>query len=337
MNTILQARVSSYFRDNSWDDGRLHVLKPLLQKSLEDGLPPNTGKLYVDPFTNEEHSQMELQPFYNRKVKMERLLEASTIVPFRCCLHKLVLSVLGGEHLLVQVKEEAYKDVPGTMNFHRHYRKELNNAAEHATPETPLPPMPGPQPTPLAPLRQQESRSSSSTGADGGRPIDMLKICNFFNVAQTLSRELVYNFMFPQLMPDYKGRDATGQMNKGGPRSQQAPTKFLHKRWDNMGKFVEKTLTQCPTTSWDELVVAAATHLLEGRTAWGWKQLAEDSDAPHAITLDNEIGLKAVDDFLQHVRENANNIKEDVVEKLELEFPRRVKRPRTSDMYNVFD
>ena len=102
------------------------MLKPLLQKSLEDGLPPNTGKLYVDPFTNEEHSQMELQPFYNRKVKMERLLEASTIVPFRCCLHKLALSVLGGERFLVRVREEAYKHVPGTMDFHMHYRKELN-------------------------------------------------------------------------------------------------------------------------------------------------------------------------------------------------------------------
>ena len=59
-------------------------------------------------------------------------------------------------------------------------------------------------------------------------------------------------------------------------------------------------------------MVAAATHLLEGRTAWGWKQLAEDSDAPHAITLDNEIGCKAVFDFLQHVCDNANNVKEKV-------------------------
>ena len=106
MNTILQARVSSYFRDNYWDDEKLHVLKSVLQKWLEDGLPPNTGKLYVDPLTNEEYSQMDLQPIYNRKVKMERLLEASTIVPFRCCLHKLALSVLGGEHLLVRVRGE---------------------------------------------------------------------------------------------------------------------------------------------------------------------------------------------------------------------------------------
>ena len=106
MNTILQARVFFYFRDNSWGGGGLHVLKPLLQKWLEDGLPPNTGKLYVDPLTNEEYSQMDLQPIYNRKVKMERLLEASTIVPFRCCLHKLALSVLGGEHLLVRVRGE---------------------------------------------------------------------------------------------------------------------------------------------------------------------------------------------------------------------------------------
>ena len=121
LNGILQECVISFFRDDSWEDCKHEELKIALQTWLHDGLPPNNGKLYLDPITNNEYSQMELEPIHANMNIMNRLVEAPTIVPFRCILHKLIVDVVGANDL-VRLNE---KHVPGTNAFHIHHRAVL--------------------------------------------------------------------------------------------------------------------------------------------------------------------------------------------------------------------
>ena len=118
VDAILKECVSSYFRDDSWRDPKLSEAKIALQTWIREGLPPNNGKLYLDPVLNNEYSQMELKPIADNNIIMERLVEAPTINRFRCCLHKLIVDVVGVNNL-VGIRE---KDIPGTSDFHIQHR-----------------------------------------------------------------------------------------------------------------------------------------------------------------------------------------------------------------------
>ena len=75
------------------EDGKLKDLRRALQTWLREGLPAKNGKLYVDPIDEEEYSQMERQEIYDCDCWQitDRLVPAKTDVPFRCCLHKLIV------------------------------------------------------------------------------------------------------------------------------------------------------------------------------------------------------------------------------------------------------
>ena len=61
---------------------------------------------------------MELKPIADNNIITERFVEAPTINRFRCCLHKLIVDVVG-VNKLVGIRE---KDIPGTSDFHIQHR-----------------------------------------------------------------------------------------------------------------------------------------------------------------------------------------------------------------------
>jgi len=314
VNLILKECVVSFFRDDSWEDGRLTELKTALHTWLQDGLPPNKGKLYVDPLTENEYSQMEIEPIYSSTSTMEGLVEASTILPFRCCLHKLIVDVVGVTGL-VRLPE---KDLPGTRLFHNQYRDVLIEKYGMKYDEEPLA-----SPALLTHASNHAAAASLPMSASSAsQPNATDKPATYEShedVGRFLSKEVV-NVMFPWLMPKHEGFAKTGRLlaEKGAEKTQQGPSQFLHLKRPSMVKFVVARINESPGISWNDLAVALTEHVVSGRTRWRWKQLAAESNGPHLFTSDDEIGRNMSLDLLQHVSEKGDVIREAVVEQLRL-------------------
>ena len=84
-----------------------------------------------------------------------------------------------------------------------------------------------------------------------------------------------------------------------------------------MVNFVVAKLKDSPATTWNDLAVAVTDHMLAGQTKWRWKQLEADSNDPHVIAFNNELGLAHALDLLQHVNEKGDDIREAVIQELQ--------------------
>ena len=101
VHLMLEDHIAKHLRnDMSWDHNSTMALRWLLKTWLRAGLPPNNGKLYEDSNDDREYPQTDLQHIdgdqKQRNKVIDRLVAASTLAPFLCGLHKLIVDVMGG-------------------------------------------------------------------------------------------------------------------------------------------------------------------------------------------------------------------------------------------------
>ena len=63
VNAILQDRVAGFFRDASWEDGKLKDLRRALHTWLQEGLPPKNGKSMWIPSTKKSVRKWSFKRF----------------------------------------------------------------------------------------------------------------------------------------------------------------------------------------------------------------------------------------------------------------------------------
>ena len=172
------------------------------------------------------------------------------------------------------------------------------------------------------------SQPMSPTSASWPHNMDMPAACNTHDVVGHFLACEVAHVIFFYLMPEFERPSTTGQelKRKGAEKRQQGLSLILESRRRAIVKFVVRRLRDSPAITWNGLVEAVTEWALKGRTEWRWKRLEADSNDPHVITLNNELGLACAHDLLHHVKEKGDDIREAVIRELQ-----RKKRKNTDN------